>query len=69
MSKINLRQFIGKNVKIVSISDSVCTGKASALDLAVNSDEMEYDELILDTDNKKGTVVFPENEIKSIEVI
>ncbi|QBX08191.1 hypothetical protein JavanS228_0012 [Streptococcus satellite phage Javan228] len=39
------------------------------MDLAVNSDEMEYDELILDTDNKKGTVVFPENEIKSIEVI
>ncbi|QKI02100.1 hypothetical protein JGX27_03545 [Streptococcus gallolyticus subsp. gallolyticus TX20005] len=66
---MNLRQFIGKNVKIVSISDSVWTGKASALDLAVNSDEMEYDELILDTDNKKGTVVFPENEIKSIEVI
>nr|DAH19249.1 MAG TPA: Gemin6 6 [Caudoviricetes sp.] len=66
---MNLREYIGKNVKIVSISKSVWTGKASALDLAVNSDEMEYDELILETDNKKGTVVFPENEIKSIEVI
>ncbi|WP_238385931.1 hypothetical protein [Streptococcus sp. S784/96/1] len=46
------------------------TGKATCLDLAINYDDMEYDELSLKPDNAiSGEIVFPENEIKYIEII
>lgn len=68
--KMDLRKYIGHRVKIVSISGKVLTGKATGLDLAINDDEMEYDELFLQKDNAiSGEIVFPENEIKSIELI
>lgn len=67
---MELRKFIGKNVKIIDIDNKTWLGKATSLDLAINSDEMDYDELSLKPDDViAGEIVFPENEIKSIEVI
>lgn len=67
---MDLRKYIGHRVKIVSISGKVWTGKATCLDLAINYDDMEYDELSLKPDNAiSGEIVFPENEIKYIEII
>lgn len=67
---MNLRQFIGKRIKIIDIDGKEWTGKATCLDLAINYDDMKYDELLLKPDNRlTGEVAFPENEIKSIEVI
>lgn len=67
---MNLRQFIGKRIKIIDIDGKEWLGKATCLDLAINYDDVDFDEMSVAVDGyKTGEIVFPENEIKSIEVI
>lgn len=44
-SDMELREYIGKRVKITDIDNKEWIGKATGLDLAINDDAMEYDEL------------------------
>lgn len=64
--KITVDDFIGVNI---DIDDKEWKGKVMSVDLAVNYDDIEYDELDLKIDGRDGVVAFPENEIISIEII
>lgn len=44
-------------------------GKATSVDLAINYDDIDYDELDLEINSLSSIIVFPENEIKSIEIM
>ena len=66
---MNLKEYVNKKVKIIDIDDKEWKGKVMSVDLAVNYDDIEYDELDLKIDGRDGVVAFPENEIISIEII
>ncbi|HJF29161.1 MAG TPA: hypothetical protein K8V41_00140 [Ligilactobacillus saerimneri] len=64
---MNLDKYWGKTVRIVDIDGEVWEGRVTGIDYAFNYDDIEYDELEL---RINGTLfVFPENHIKSIELI
>lgn len=67
---MDLRKYVGKQVKIIDVDNKTWIGKATALDLAINYDDIDYDELSLKVEGYETTeFAFPENEIKSIEII
>lgn len=66
---MDLKQYVNKTVKIIDIDDKVWIGKATSVDLAINYDDIDYDELDLEIDGLSSIIAFPENEIKSIEII
>lgn len=66
---MNLKQYVNKTVKIIDIDDKVWIGKATSVDLAINYDDIDYDELALEIDGLSSIIAFPENEIKSIEIM
>lgn len=44
-------------------------GKAVSVDLAINYDDVAYDSLDLKIAGRAGIVAFPEDEIKSIQIL
>ena len=64
---MNLEKYWGKTVRIVDINVEVWEGKVTGIDYAFNYDDIEYDELELKIGNR--IIAFPENHIKSIELI
>lgn len=44
-------------------------GKATSVNLAINYDDIDYDELDLEINGLSSIIAFPENEIKSIEIM
>ena len=66
---MNSKKYINKKVKITDIDDKEWIGEATSIDLAINYDDVEYDELDLEINGLSSIIAFPENEIKSIEII
>ena len=66
---MDLKKYINKKVKIIDINDKEWIGVATSIDLAINYDDVEYDELDLEINGLSSIIAFPENEIKSIEII
>jgi len=66
---MDLKKYINKKVKIIDINDKEWIGEATSIDLAINYDDVEYDELDLEINGLSSIIAFPENEIKSIEII
>ena len=64
-----LKEYVNKKVRIIDIDDNEWKGKITSVDLAINYDDIDYDELDLKIDGRDGVVAFPKNEIKSIEII
>ena len=66
---MDLKKYINKKVKIIDVNDKEWIGVATSIDLAINYDDIEYDELDLEINGLSSIIAFPENEIKSIEII
>ena len=68
---MKLGKYLGEQVRLIDNDGKVWEGKAVSLDLAINYDDIEYDELDLEVEGYTDTILyaFPENEIKSIEII
>ena len=66
---MNSKKYINKKVKITDIDGKEWIGEATSIDLAINYDDVEYDELGLEINGLSSIIAFPENEIKSIEII
>lgn len=67
---MELRKYVGKTVRLIDLDNEEWVGKAKSLDLAINYDDVEFDELALKVEGLETTyITFPENEIKSIEII
>ncbi|CAI3287041.1 hypothetical protein CIRMBP1197_00807 [Enterococcus cecorum] len=67
--KIDFRKYIGKLVKIIDNDQKEWIGKAVSVDLAINYDDAAYDSLDLKIDGRDRIVAFPEDEIKSIQIL
>ncbi|QLL78042.1 hypothetical protein GTO87_05125 [Ligilactobacillus saerimneri] len=68
---MKLEKYLGEQVRLIDNDGKVWEGKVVSLDLAINYDDIEYDELDLEVEGYTDTILyaFPENEIKSIEII
>ena len=66
---MDLRKYLGKLVKIIDNDQKEWIGKAVSVDLAINYDDVAYDSLDLKIAGQAGIVAFPEDEIKSIQIL
>ena len=66
---MDLRKYIGKLVKIIDNDQKEWIGKAVSVDLAINYNDVAYDSLDLNIAGRDGIVAFPEDEIKSIQIL
>ncbi|WP_300121072.1 hypothetical protein [uncultured Enterococcus sp.] len=66
---MELRKYLGKLVKIIDNDQKEWIGQAVSVDLAINYDDVAYDSLDLKIAGRDGIVAFPEDEIKSIQIL
>ncbi|CCI85341.1 hypothetical protein FC52_GL000310 [Lactobacillus pasteurii DSM 23907 = CRBIP 24.76] len=67
---MELEKYVGRDVKIIDCDNKIWIGRVKNIDFAFDHDDYEYDEIGLKAEGYSTTeFVFPENEIKSIEII
>ncbi|BAH81630.1 Uncharacterised protein [Streptococcus pyogenes] len=65
---MNLRQYLGKDIKVTFVDGQVLEGHCNTFTGKLDTEDELYDEITIKTD-KNPYIGFNESEIKSIEII
>lgn len=65
---MNLRQYLGKEIKVTFVDGQVLEGHCNTFTGKLDTEDELYDEITIKTD-KNPYIGFNESEIKSIEII
>ncbi|AND04174.1 MULTISPECIES: hypothetical protein [Streptococcus] len=65
---MNLRQYLGKDIKVTFVDGQVLEGHCNTFTGKLDTKDELYDEITIKTD-KNPYIGFNESEIKSIEII